>query len=154
TIVTLLVKNGADTVFTKTSEEDSLLHYAVSQDSLELIKILKSKGVDLKQPLKNDNNALMIAAGKGYEKITGYLLLQNFDLDKRNNHGNTALLMAAISNQAIIAKEIIEAGANPDLRNNKREQAITFAQKHKNTELITLLESASKKQGGILRLFK
>ncbi len=152
-IVVIFLGHSENALVTKTKEGDSLLYYAVSNNSLKLIKVLKSKGVHLKETLNNGNNILMIAAGKGYEEITHYLLQQGFDLDKRNDQGNTALLMAAISNQTKIVKAIIKAGANPDLRNNQREQAITYAKKHKNAFLIKLLEKASVEQGGIIRFF-
>ena len=52
-----------------------------------------------------------------------------------------------------VVRQLLEAGGNPDIRNNKREQAVTLARRTGNAELVALIEGYRGKRKGLFGLF-
>ena len=60
-------------------------------------------------------------------------------LDKTNGHGNTALFQACAGNQADIASQLLEIGANPLIPNNQKSTTLHVACHHDNRKLVEML---------------
>ncbi|XP_016296665.1 ankyrin repeat domain-containing protein 33B-like [Sinocyclocheilus anshuiensis] len=69
------------------------------------------------------NTALTTAAQAGHITITNYLLnyFPGLDIEKRNCHGFTALMKAAIQGRVECVRALMLAGANIDARDNGRK---------------------------------
>jgi len=63
-------------------------------------------------------------------------------VDMKGEHGNTALMRAAIEGNLIISKALLELGADVKLTNDDGNQALWLACFSENAELISLLITA------------
>ena len=72
---------------------------------------------------KEDAASLLVAAEKGHVTVIGELLKRNAKnpkfLEARNTFGNTALMVAAFWGQEAVVKQLLEAKADINTRNNK-----------------------------------
>ncbi|CAG0892097.1 unnamed protein product [Darwinula stevensoni] len=76
-------------------------------------------GVDVNKSDNEGNTPLHYAAQAGHYEIINYLVTQfksSIDLDLRNDLGFTALMKAALQGRSKCAQLLLEAGANPVLR--------------------------------------
>lgn len=72
------------------------------------------------------------------------LINKGAQLDRHDNNGDTALILAVISNNLGALEKLLEMGANPTLRNKQGETVLSIAQALNNIEMIELLEKAIK----------
>jgi ankyrin repeat protein len=64
----------------------------------------------------NDGNTPMhIAAQIGYGEAVRWLNVVNADVNARNDRGETPLVLAVQQRNAAIVRQLVEAGANPDI---------------------------------------
>jgi ankyrin repeat protein len=61
------------------------------------------------------NTALHIAAQIGYAEAANWLRIVDADLNARNNRGETPLVLAVQQRNAALVRQLIDAGANPDI---------------------------------------
>ena len=71
------------------------------------------------------------------------LLKSKPDLNVRNLNGNTALILAASTGHSDTVHALLAGGADPNLRNRKREQAVDLLP-NSSTELKTALQEKMK----------
>jgi ankyrin repeat protein len=116
-MVTFLLENGADLTL-KTAKNESCLHIAISPPSphssssssssaslssssysncgtLEMVKVLVERGVEINAQSTKGNTALSLAIFKGSLTIVKYLVENGADLNWNDKAGETLLLLAA-----------------------------------------------------------
>ena len=76
------------------------------------------------------------------DEIVKLLLNAGADIDKQNNNGNTALILASLDNYVEIVELLLNAGADIDKQNNKGNTALFYASKDNNIEIVKLLLNA------------
>ncbi|MGP1282256.1 MAG: ankyrin repeat domain-containing protein [Parasphingopyxis sp.] len=90
------------------------------------------------------NTPLHIAAQIGYPDAVNWLRIVNAELDARNNRGETPLILAVQQRNAGIVRQLVDAGANPDIADSvvglsARDYA---ARDGRSADIVTILESA------------
>lgn len=71
------------------------------------------------------------------------LLAFHADLDIQDNNGRTALMHAILKNDHVLAKLLVQAGANVNVQSKAGETALAIAQQRNMTDLISLLKTCS-----------
>ncbi len=74
------------------------------------------EGVEVNQLDRYGQTALMLAAWHGWAEVVRLLLQYNADLDITAKYGLSALMLAVVNHHSDVAKELIDAGANTQLR--------------------------------------
>ena len=64
----------------------------------------------------------------------------------KNNIGNTALILSVLAEDVDSVRLLLDAGADVDIRNNKREQAINVAEPGDNKTIAELLHKHKKEK--------
>lgn len=106
--------------------DESPLMLASLDGQLEIAKRLIAMGADVNKP---GWTPLHYAATHGHVAVM-YLLLDKFAyIDSASPNGTTPLMMAAFYGTPSAVKLLLEAGADPLLRNEKDLTAIDFAQR-------------------------
>ena len=72
-------------------------------------------------------------------EIVKLLLNAGADIDKQDNHGDTALIYAAIKNNIEIVKLLLNSGADIDKQNNNGDTALIYAAYRNNLEIVEIL---------------
>lgn len=89
-----------------------------------------------------NNTALIAAASKGNSAMVSYLLNRSSDedgLNATNSQGMTALHWAARENHAHICDQLLQKGADYNMRTRRGERPIDFALKMGNEEAVSCL---------------
>lgn len=81
------------------------------------------------------NTALMCAAELGYISYMNMLLDYGADINRRNNYGDTCLLIAPL----FAAETLLNRGSNYNLTNNNGHNILMKACLHKNNKIISKL---------------
>ena len=146
-VVKWLRKGGAvDALGSATSTDGrpittTLLHAAVSNNQLEMVRELLKRGasVDLQSSL--GRTALMGAAFCGHLSIVLVLLQHSASPDLQSNRGRTALMSAAAEGQPHepCVKALLRAKANPELLDNDGRTALQWAEIKNHTSIAQLL---------------
>ena len=89
---------------------------AVIEGEVNDAKRLVSKGCDIDSLDRYGQTALMLSAVHGHKALVDVLLANNAKLDVTAKYGLSALMLAIINRHAEIAENLIEAGAEPELR--------------------------------------
>ncbi len=77
---------------------------------------LLAEGVEVNQRDRYGQTALMLAARHGWGEVVRLLLEYNAGLDVTAKYGLSALMLAVVNHHLDVAKELIDAGANTQLR--------------------------------------
>ncbi len=107
--------------------DESPLMMASLQGLTELAQKLVAKGADVNKP---GWTPLHYAATKGHIAIISLLLDNHAYIDAESPNGTTPLMMAAHYGTASAVKLLLEAGADPMLKNAQGLSAIDFAQRN------------------------
>ena len=103
--------------------------------NLEAAKMLVDAGADV-----NSSKALFIAAERNKLDMVNFLLQSGADVNHQDYYGNTPLFHNAKGQlEGVGFKELVEAGADPGIKNKKGETALMWANKHNNSAFINLL---------------
>lgn len=111
------VRNGAD---------ESPLMMAAFTGDLPLCKQLIAKDADVNKP---GWAPLHYAATKGHVEVIRLLLDEHAYIDASSPNGSTPLMMAAMYGTPAAVKLLLEAGADPMIKNDQGLTAIDFAQR-------------------------
>lgn len=122
-----LIRWPNTTVEVRTSTDESPLMFAALNGQLELARLLISRGADVNKP---GWAPLHYAATRGHLALMNLLLEQHAYIDASSPNGTTPLMMAAFYGTASAVKLLLEAGADPLLKNEQALTAIDFA--HRN----------------------
>ena len=87
---------------------------AVSKRADDWTMFLLQKGADPNLAARNGDTPLIAAARIGYNEAAAELLNRKARVDAANRMGETALIIAVQQRNAVLAKLLLERGANPD----------------------------------------
>ncbi|MDW5444385.1 ankyrin repeat domain-containing protein [Polaromonas sp. SM01] len=118
------------------AQGESPLMIAALKGELDMAASLIKKDADVN---KTGWTPLHYAASKGHLAIMSLLLDNNAYIDAESPNGTTPLMMAAMYGTAPAVKLLLEAGADPMLKNQQDLTAIEFAQRASRTESAQLL---------------
>lgn len=111
----------------RTSTDESPLMFAALDGQLDLAGLLISRGADVNKP---GWAPLHYAATRGHLGVMRLLLEHHAYIDASSPNGTTPLMMAAFYGTPSAVKLLLEAGADPMLKNEQSMTAIDFA--HRN----------------------
>ena len=167
-IVELLIANGAD-ISTDTGLHRLAVAYAYSDwskeeqkqekrrrsESIEIAKLLISKGVDVNRKNHGDN-ALHIAAQSGHKEMAELLIEAGVNIDESNNGNQTPLHKAAFEGRDEIVNMLIQKGAkvNPVIQSTGSFNGMTpvdFAIRQNELKTVALLRIHGGKTGEELK---
>ena len=107
--------------------DESPLMLAALDGEKDLTKRLVAMGADVNKP---GWAPLHYASTRGHLEIMTFLLDQNAYIDAASPNGTTPLMMAAFYGTPSAVKLLLEAGADPMLKNVQGLSAIDFAQRN------------------------
>lgn len=113
-------------VETRTKKDESPLMLASLRGWTDICQKLIAKGADVNKP---GWAPLHYAATNGHIEVMTLLLDNNAYIDAASPNGTTPLMMAAHYGTAAAVKLLLEAGADPLLKNAQHLSAIDFAQR-------------------------
>ncbi|MCR3759769.1 ankyrin repeat domain-containing protein [Clostridium felsineum] len=101
---------------------------------------LVEKGADIYAEDFQKRNSLLIASSSDNTLVVKYLINERkFDINKRDDYGKTALMLAIEGGSSETAEFLIKAGANKDIKDNEGKTAYDYAKKYKNQVVMKLL---------------
>jgi hypothetical protein len=108
----------------RTLQDESPLMMAALKGHVAMVKKLIARDADVN---KTGWTALHYAATNGYVEIIRILLEQHAYIDAESPNGTTPLMMAAHYGSPSAVKVLLEAGADPTIKNQLGLTAIDFA---------------------------
>ena len=144
-IARMLLNKGALPNTVDTSGHAPITRAILSQQP-SIASLLIKHGSNLEYRTKSSRNTLlMLASHVGSLSIAQLLIDEDIALDNRNIQGDTALLIATKRKFPEIVKILLTRGANPNLRNKKKENVRTLAEKSDQTEILGFLDQYAPK---------
>jgi ankyrin repeat protein len=113
-------------VETRSPQDESPLMLAALHGLTELCQLLIAKDADVNKP---GWAPLHYAATHGHLDILNLLLDHHAYIDAQSPNGTTPLMMAAQYGTASAVKLLLEAGADPELKNSQGLSALDFSQR-------------------------
>jgi ankyrin repeat protein len=130
-VVAALLDDASLQVEVRTKNDESALMLAAFRGLSEICEQLIKRGADVNKP----GWAPLHYAATGGHLMTLQLLLDNHAyIDAASPNGSTPLMMAAMYGTPSATKLLLEAGADPALKNDLGLTAVDFAQRAKKTE--------------------
>lgn len=120
----------------RNASDESPLMLASLQGLAPLVRQLVARGADVNKP---GWAPLHYAATRGHLEIMRFLLEQHAYIDAASPNGSTPLMMAAFYGTPAAVKLLLEAGADPLLKNEQGLTAIDFAQRNSRQESAELI---------------
>lgn len=130
-IVKLLLAHPELKVEARSPQDESALMLAAFAGDLALCEALVVLDADVNKP---GWTPLHYAATNAHIAVMQYLLDQFAYVDATSPNGTTPLMMAAMYGNSSAVKLLLEAGADPGLKNDKGLGALEFAQQVKKEE--------------------
>ncbi len=121
-------------------DRSPILIWAVTENDIDLVKQLIDHHVDVNQKdCSLGATALMTAVELGFEEIVLLLLsAKGIDLNFTDDYGFTAVSYAVLKNQTPLLQILLNAGADPCIRERWGKNALDFAAETKNTKAIAI----------------
>lgn len=94
------------------------LHIVVKRHDVGWLGLLLNARADPEIRDRDGNTPMLLAAMSGFSEGVRILLVVNAKVDSKNNAGETPLIKAVQAHDLVIAKMLLDAGANPDLADN------------------------------------
>jgi ankyrin repeat protein len=142
-----LIRFPKTTVEVRTSTDENPLMFAALHGQLELARLLISRGADVNKP---GWTPLHYASTGGHLAIMNLLLEHHAYIDASSPNGTTPLMMAAFYGTPSAVKLLLEAGADPLLKNQQSLTAIDFAhrnQRQDSADIIAAFVRAKQPRG-------
>jgi hypothetical protein len=139
---TLLINWPKTKVEWRNSKDESPLMMASIKGHTDLVKLLIAKDADVN---KTGWTPLHYAASRAQKTIIEILLDHSAYIDAESPNGSTPLMMAAMYGNADCVRLLLEAGADPTLKNELRLSALNFAQRAGRDDSVALIDAAVKK---------
>jgi ankyrin repeat protein len=120
----------------RNKSDESPLMLAALHNQLDLAKALIDKDADVN---KTGWAPLHYAASKGHIEMMNLLLENDAYIDAESPNKTTPLMMAAMYGTVGAVKTLLEAGADPTLKNEQGLTAIDFAQRVSRAEAASII---------------
>ena len=127
-VAAILMDWDKTTVESRNAVDESPLMLASLKGLLPVVLKLIERGADVNKP---GWAPLHYAATKGHLEVMDVLLKNHAYIDAASPNGSTPLMMAAMYGTPSAVKLLLEAGADPSLKNVQGLTAIDFAQRDK-----------------------
>lgn len=127
-----LIQGGAD-IYALNTDGQSAMDLALGL-GLEGVKLLADAGIDLN---KVDINGRTFLHMTRKPDIAAFLIEKGLDVNEKDNGGNTPLHTASKAGIAAVVQALLQAGANPTIKNNEGKTALDIA---KARPVISLLQ--------------
>ena len=134
-VETLLAMPKLD-IEARNGQDESALMMAALKGNLPLVKTLIARNADVNKP---GWAPLHYASTNGHIEVIRVLLEHHAYIDAESPNGTTPLMMAAHYGTAAAVKVLLEAGADPTLKNKLDLTAIDFAHRGNRQESAELL---------------
>lgn len=123
----------------RSPKDESPLMLAALKGKLDLARKLITHGADVN---KTGWTPLHYAATGGHVDMIELLLDENAYIDAESPNKTTPLMMAAYYGSATAVKALLEAGADPTLRNQLGLSAVEFAQRANRPDVAEMVAAA------------
>lgn len=117
----------------ETNKETDLndeLYWSIRSDNLQKFKTLVDLGININSNIidtdwfNTKKPILIFASEHGSINIIKYLISQGINLNLKDRHGNTALIIAILNKRKDIARLLLESGANVNEKDDKGQTAL------------------------------
>lgn len=136
-VATVLISHPATRVEVRTSQDESPLMLAALKGALELCEQLIARDADINKP---GWTPLHYAATGGHEEVIGLLLKHHAYIDAESPNQSTPLMMAAMYGSTAAVRRLLEAGADPRIKNALGYDARDFARQGQRPDAVALLD--------------
>ncbi|MBK6007766.1 ankyrin repeat domain-containing protein [Ramlibacter ginsenosidimutans] len=123
----------------RSAKDESPLMIAAFKGYKEQVRKLIARDADVNKP---GWTPLHYAATAGHVDIIALLLDENAYIDAESPNKTTPLMMAAMYGSTAAVRALLEAGADPTLRNQLGLSAVDFAQRGKRPDAAELIAAA------------
>ncbi len=107
----------------------------------DTLALLKSAGADACALDEKGSNAFMGVAFRGFDETAKWLLANtDCDVNHRNYSGQTALMMASLFGNEDIIKQLLQAGADPSIKDARGNTAQSLAAAQGLSRIVTLVK--------------
>jgi len=140
-MVKLLLDNGANAT-TRVRRRSSLLITALRNNDQRIALMLLNHGADINEPDRSGYTPIALAIAQNNVVIVEELIKRGVDFKISNTSARTVppLFMAVKQGQYKIAKLLLEAGVDVNLRTKEGHTALQLAKLYKHKKLIELLK--------------
>ena len=139
-ITTIIVSCNTDDPW-KQEQLNLRLLEAVGEGNVEAVDSAINKGAYLESRALDGATPLILAASKGHSVIASRLLEKGAQVNNRRNgyYRSTALMETAVNNDTIIAKLLLDAGADIHIRDTFGDPAINWGAYYGHVPYVALL---------------
>jgi ankyrin repeat protein len=138
-VIELFLATPATKVDLRSLQDETPLMLAALHGQLDVARKLIARDADVNKP---GWTALHYAATNKHLDIVSLLLEHHAYIDAESPNGSTPLMMAAQYGNALTVKLLLDAGADPALRNQQQLSALDFARKGERADSAELIEVA------------
>jgi ankyrin repeat protein len=142
----VLAKHPHTQVDPRSERNESPLMLAALRGQESLVQTLVARGAEVN---KTGWTPLHYAATGGHVRVMAFLIGAQAELDAGAANGTTPLMMAAMYGNAASVKYLLEAGADPEIRNAQQLSALNFAQRAGRTDSAALIEQVLKRRATV-----
>ena len=97
---------------------ETCVHMAASGGSIEVMKFLQSKNVDINATDKHGDGAVYWAARQGHTEMIMFLEQEGCSLETQNKSGETAAHVAARYGHVAVIEYLVSAGVDINVQDN------------------------------------
>jgi ankyrin repeat protein len=146
-VAQVLIANPLTRVELRSDKDESPLMLAAIKGQLELCRRLIARNADVNKP---GWTALHYAATGGSLEVVQLLLDRYAYIDAESPNGSTPLMMAALYGTSETVKLLLQAGADPTIRNALGLSALDFAQRGNKQDAVDAIAASmrARKSGG------
>lgn len=142
-VVDVLLEHPATKVEVRTTRDESPLMLAALRGYIDICRKLIARDADVNKP---GWTPLHYAATNGHVEIIRLLLDNHAYIDAGSPNGSTPLMMAAMYGTTDAVKELLDAGADPSLKNTLGLSAIDFARQVQRDDVVAVIAAAVRKR--------
>ncbi len=137
--VEVLIMKGAS-VNLQDQKKRTPLILASSNGHLAVVEFLVSKGAEVNLKDSDSKTALMYASKRSFNDVAAFLLKNDAEVNGQSKKkGVTALMLAAVWDNAELVRMLLEHGADPSLTDIFGKTAKFYAEEKGNTVVVAML---------------